>query len=193
MNREDVKRLLTKHELDFGLVAERLKRALGLKTDAELAAKLGMSGSNFANRKAGNSIPYDLVLPLCLIESISLDWLFTGKGHEFTDRDQATSRTAPLVGVDGLLLATAITRLDQAFHDVSAEITGKKEYLAMLAIHAADIYNGAILKDSDEARLKNVFLAVDKLATFALGAGIADEVQRRKARLLADSQSEQHD
>ena len=54
MDRESVKRQLIKHELSFGMVAERLKRALQLSTDLEVAALLGMSSSNFANRKRAN-------------------------------------------------------------------------------------------------------------------------------------------
>ncbi len=57
----------------FSAVAEKLKRVRGLKTDAQLAADLGLSPSAYNNRKQSGAVPYVAICELCVREGISLD------------------------------------------------------------------------------------------------------------------------
>ena len=56
----------------------RLKKALNISTDIELANYLGISKSTLSNWKARNTLDLPLLFSLC--EQISIDWLLTGKG-----------------------------------------------------------------------------------------------------------------
>ena len=57
----------------------RLKKALNISTDIELATYLGISKSTLSNWKARNTLDLPLLFSLC--EQISIDWLLTGKGE----------------------------------------------------------------------------------------------------------------
>lgn len=57
----------------------RLKKALNISTDIELANYLGISKSTLSNWKARNTLDLPLLFSLC--EQISMDWLLTGKGE----------------------------------------------------------------------------------------------------------------
>lgn len=56
----------------------RLKKALDIATDIELANYLGISKSTLSNWKARNTLDLPLLFSVC--EQISIDWLLTGKG-----------------------------------------------------------------------------------------------------------------
>lgn len=56
----------------------RLKKALNIATDIELANYLGISKSTLSNWKARNTLDLPLLFSVC--EQISIDWLLTGKG-----------------------------------------------------------------------------------------------------------------
>ena len=56
----------------------RLKKALNIATDIELANYLGISKSALSNWKARNTLDLPLLFSVC--EQISIDWLLTGKG-----------------------------------------------------------------------------------------------------------------
>lgn len=58
----------------------RLKDALGVVTDAELAERLGMKRNALYNRKAAKSPPYAAIVAICEQEQISLDWIILGRG-----------------------------------------------------------------------------------------------------------------
>lgn len=64
----------------FEVVMSRLKQALGLQKDAELARALGLSTADFAHRKRRGKIPWDRVLEVASCHNISTDWLLTGSG-----------------------------------------------------------------------------------------------------------------
>lgn len=87
MKNEHVKTIGTKYELHFVPIMDRLRVVLGLTSDAELSRSLGLSTSNFSNRKAANSLPFEPIVRLCLERSVSLDWLFSGQGNEFTNNE----------------------------------------------------------------------------------------------------------
>ncbi len=160
MNREQIKAELTKLELTFGLVMERVKTALELGTDAELAALMGMSTSNYANRKRAESIPFDLVIPLCLSRFVSIDWVCTGVGHPFRTGEMSTSVPAP-VAIKPELLAKVLRELELASGGLDS---GK------LGFFAGVVYNkiaGERNEPAQAAQLRDaaqLLAAVDKLA-----------------------------
>lgn len=61
------------------LILNRLKEALNITKDTDLACLLGISKSTLSNWVSRNSIDYDKVFSLC--EHISIDWLLTGQGN----------------------------------------------------------------------------------------------------------------
>lgn len=160
MNRESVKHQLMKHELSFGLVAERLKRALQLSTDLELAALLGMSSSNFANRKRAESIPFDLVIPLCVSRSVSIDWLCTGLGHAFTDGRVAD--LTQIASIESLLLGDVVVELSLAFNGRSEKALARK-----LGTIAALVYNKVAPERDRERRMAKIKETAQLLAEAA--------------------------
>lgn len=66
-----------------GLIAviERIKRIKSLRFDYEVADLLGFNVKAFAARKRSNKIPEDRLKVFCHQESISFDWVLTGKGE----------------------------------------------------------------------------------------------------------------
>jgi hypothetical protein len=60
----------------FEMVATRLKFALGIATDRELAMRLKMSQNAFANRKASGSIPYTHIFAVCEAAELDLNLIF---------------------------------------------------------------------------------------------------------------------
>lgn len=62
-------------------IIDRLKLALKLKTDTELAKYLGISQSTVSTWKSRNSLDYELVIAKC--KHVNLHWLLTGEGEMF--------------------------------------------------------------------------------------------------------------
>lgn len=74
---------------------ERLKKALGYKSDAELSRRLGLSPQNFLSRKKSGGIK-DILILHAIENGIDKDWLLTGigemKGKRSIQEDSATAR-----------------------------------------------------------------------------------------------------
>jgi hypothetical protein len=71
-------------QIDVAAVFERAKKAHGLKTDQELAEQvLLVPRETLASWKRRGSIPAKH-LPALASGNVSLDWLLTGKGDQFT-------------------------------------------------------------------------------------------------------------
>ena len=60
------------------VVMARLGAALGVSADADLAAALGLSQSDFANRKGRARVPWDRLVRLAATGRVSLDALVLG-------------------------------------------------------------------------------------------------------------------
>jgi hypothetical protein len=65
---------------NFANVMLRLSAGTGASSDADLARLLGMSRSDFAQRKQRDKVPWDRVLPVAGAYFVSADWLLTGEG-----------------------------------------------------------------------------------------------------------------
>lgn len=64
---------------DFKEILKRLKEETKLKHDREIAELLGVDQQNITNWKTRNSIPYDLLISLCLTKEINLIYILTGR------------------------------------------------------------------------------------------------------------------
>lgn len=61
-------------------ILNRLKVALEVATDTELAGLLNIKKATISNWRSRNSIDFPLVFSFC--EHINLDWLITGRGNK---------------------------------------------------------------------------------------------------------------
>lgn len=60
-------------------VLNRLKEALSIGTDTELADLLGVKKATLSNWRNRNSVDLSLVFSFC--EQVNIDWLITGRGN----------------------------------------------------------------------------------------------------------------
>ncbi len=73
-------------------VLSRLKKLVGVYSDAELARSLGLTASNVSSWRRRNALPYKKCVQIAAEQNISLDWLLFGK-EEFSS-DEADVATA---------------------------------------------------------------------------------------------------
>lgn len=64
----------------FNEVIDRLKKALKIKADYEIAERLNMKAGAFNARKKSDSLPYEELLLLAELEKLDYNWLLTGEG-----------------------------------------------------------------------------------------------------------------
>ena len=64
--------------LNFNEVIKNFKKEFNMQTDSEVYTLLSISKSNFSDRKKRNSIPYQEIIKICEINSISTDKVFFG-------------------------------------------------------------------------------------------------------------------
>lgn len=64
--------------MKINLIIERLFKYFNVKTNTELAFKLGVTPTALSNWKARGSMDYDLIFTKC--EGVNFHWLFTGEG-----------------------------------------------------------------------------------------------------------------
>ena len=69
-----------------GDILNRLKLALSLGTDSELASLLGVKKATLSNWRNRNSIDFPLVFSVC--EQVNIDWLVTGRGLPTLNQDE---------------------------------------------------------------------------------------------------------
>ena len=61
-------------------VFDRLKKALSIISDVEIAERLGVSKSGLNGYRVRDTIPFAQIVKLCKKESMSLDWILLGHG-----------------------------------------------------------------------------------------------------------------
>lgn len=110
-------------DIEFEPVIERLKQALKLKSDAEVASALGMSPSSFGERKGRGTLPFDRLLPLAYQRNVDVDWLLAGKVNQAVGESPGRYDK----GVDVQLLATVIAGARTALRDRGVELSPAKE------------------------------------------------------------------
>lgn len=84
-------------EYTFDRVMARLKTAINASNDGQLARKMGLSSSAYANLKARASIPHEKIILLAISHNVSLDWLLTGQENQaqHTSKSSTPSLTEP--------------------------------------------------------------------------------------------------
>lgn len=90
-------------ELEASEIIERLKRAIGVQTDADLAALLDVTRTTLSNWRSRNSVPLARLRPVCKRLGVPLDYLVTGRLGP--DRNIATPLDSELLGYVFRLLA----------------------------------------------------------------------------------------
>lgn len=155
MRREQVRGLLLRAKLGFVPVMGRLKAALGVPTDLALAQLLGMSSGNYANRKRTDSIPFEIVIPLCLSRAVSLDWLFSGVGEVYTNGRAAQFQNLGLVDAELMGKIAAEVWLAEPFSEAGPNDAARVRYIEN-AILQALIYNEAVSEQDEKARREKI-------------------------------------
>ncbi|MBO8183309.1 MAG: helix-turn-helix domain-containing protein [Archaeoglobus sp.] len=64
-------------------ILNRLKIVLDIRKDKNLAKLLGVKPSTLSTWKARNTLDYELLINICVMRNINLNWLFTGQGSMF--------------------------------------------------------------------------------------------------------------
>ncbi len=153
---EQINSHATKNELFFPHVAARLKDALGLENDAALAAALGLSRSNYANKKSSGVVPYEAVLCLCKERGLSMEWVLFGVKSKFTKNDQLEAM--PLAPILGCILTELNREFVRAAKDAPTkwnERVPKLHDLGTLAGLVFDKVKWSSFKDS-KAQIKAI-------------------------------------
>ena len=73
---------------DIKAIIDRMKIAFKIKTNKELANKLGTSLSNIDNWKKRKSIPQKYILLVSQMNNINPDWLLTGEGEMYKSENK---------------------------------------------------------------------------------------------------------
>ncbi len=100
MSRQNAKKIL-----------RRVKEALGVTTDAELAARLGVVHGTIGSWKSRDTLDYKLLIDTTLEAGANLHWLFTGVG----------SPTVPTIDVQAFIsrTETRLERLERRYEELA--------------------------------------------------------------------------
>jgi hypothetical protein len=153
---EQINQEATKSEYSFRDVAARLKFALSLPNDAALASALGLSRSNYANKKASGAIPYEAVLALSRERALNLEWVLWGEGQEITKNDHPD--TLNMVAALGIILAEMSKAIEVVRSKNPGKWTAREPCIHEVGTFGALLYNrlkGSRFKDS-EALIKAI-------------------------------------
>lgn len=146
-----------KNGIVFEAVIERLKSAVNVKNDKELAERLGLKPNTYYNRKASRSLPLEEILALASQHELSVDWIFFGIGTAFRTGEGTESR-AVAASIDPTLLGQILMTLRDTFFgtasiDSSAET---REKLAVICVLAGQIYNEVQYLDDASKRSETI-------------------------------------
>jgi phage repressor protein C with HTH and peptisase S24 domain len=98
---------------------QRLKIALGIKSDSELAEYLGMPQSTLANQKRRGGYDYELIISKA--NNVNLHWLFTGEGEMLLSKpqeiDENTTATLPVAEVEFVQVTQ-----EELLHDIEEKL-----------------------------------------------------------------------
>lgn len=83
------------YKFEFEAVLGRIKQALQLSTDAQVAELIGMSPSGLGNRKRSGSIPFENICRACAARGVNIDWVLTGIGAPLKTELILLSRAVP--------------------------------------------------------------------------------------------------
>lgn len=70
-------------------VVDRMKEALGIKQDSDLARRFGIAKTTVSGWRGRNAVPYELCVLVSDEAGASLDWLLAGEGPRWRVAEQA--------------------------------------------------------------------------------------------------------
>ncbi len=82
---------------DIKSIIERMKQAYNVKTNKELAEKLGTSLSNIDNWKKRNNIPDKYLLLTSQMNGVEYNWLLTGEGEMYKQTENRVQKARELL------------------------------------------------------------------------------------------------
>jgi hypothetical protein len=150
----------------FETVMERLKSALKLRTDSELAHALGLKPNAYFNRKGSGRVPYAELVQLCDSHNLCADWVLFGLGTPFRDGHDSDAVPTPMP-VDGELLGEISAHLERAFAASADAGLPSIEQAAMRGALAAVIYNKVQFAPKGRARTAMIQAEAKALAEVA--------------------------
>lgn len=158
----------------FEVVMERLRSALKVRNDRELAGLLGLKPNAFYNRKRTGSIPYEAVVELAEKHGMYVDWILFGLGKPFRDESK---QAPPVAAVDQELMTEILEEIELAFLGQEAREARQEraDELAQAAVRgglAAFIYNKVAFVPKSRVRSAMIRSEAESLA---FGARLADQ------------------
>ena len=117
-----------KTEFNFNDVVDRVKKALKINADYELAERINMKPTTFNSRKKANSLPYEEILALANSEKLDFNWLLTGEGEMLRETPAhlhpvaSTPRRTHSTGMSEQRLAAMAGLMDALNEDQQREI-----------------------------------------------------------------------
>jgi len=136
--------------ISFAATLQRLKEALGLQNDKEIAEALGLNPNAFYNRKRLASIPYEEIVRLAELRKLKVDWILFGIGDAFRTTRSVKAETRP--NVEPELLGIILFELERATSLGGLHLQKTGEAAARIGLIAAQIYNECFLLDGQKQR-----------------------------------------
>ncbi len=163
----------------FGPVMERLKRALKVTNDKELAEVIGLKPNAFYNRKRVESIPYEEIARVANERDLRLDWVVFGVG---SPQRTSPAETVPPVSVaDPQVLGQIFLELERAWPALEGVEEKRRLQDAAVKGHlAAQIYNSI-------APIKNEAARTLAIKNEARELGWAAQLSRKISALAGDT------
>lgn len=100
-----------KNDFNFDEIISRLKIAINVSNDADLAGRMDMKANTFSNRKKAGSLPYEEIIRLSDSENVNINWLFSGQGPMF--RTESAANPEPTLSQRHTALLTLFDTLGE--------------------------------------------------------------------------------
>jgi hypothetical protein len=127
----------------FEIRVQRLKEAIGVKTDIDLARALGIRQSSVASARERKSIPPKWIIELSHKHAISSDWLLYGEGPKYRkDARQISPQSCLSVsGLDLDLLKEIVVIVEETLGEQKLYLPPKRkaELIALLYEEFAEV------------------------------------------------------
>ena len=118
----------------FNDVIDRLKKALKINLDCEIAERLNMKAGTFNARKKTGSLPYEEILTLAELEKIDYNWLLTGEG-EMRKKPAFDIQKQEQGELDNEQLTLAIETVEEVLEEAEKTMLPKKKALLIMAVY----------------------------------------------------------
>lgn len=139
----------------FDDVIRRIKEALGLRFDADVARALDLDRRTLSGYKSRGTLPFDSVARLAAREGLSLEWLINDRGPmkaedlcrvaEPSPRYEAMINTSLFLAVQHKVMEI----MDEC--DIKVDTPEMRDKVARLV---NEIYNNIVVNDGDESSIR---------------------------------------